>query len=348
MERPILLTTWSFGLRAGRTAWAALEAGRGALDAVELACIAAESDPEIDSVGYGGLPDRDGGVSLDGCVMLSPRRCGSACFVRSTRHPVSVARRVMERTGHIMLAGEGADAFAREQGLAATGEEAELLAPAARAAWLRWRAAPVPVDQSVDSSLRPPGPPRPIDRGPEGGGRLFGPATPESPGVGDLRSGDSSPRSPESRWRHHDTIGVLAIDATGALAGACSTSGTPFKRFGRVGDSPIIGHGLYVDPLAGAATATGAGELIMGTCGSFLVVESLRRGATPAEAVEEALRRIASGGALEPHHQVAFIALRPDGTWAAGALRDGYQTTVWSRRRSLALPPEVLLEDSRS
>lgn len=318
---PLLLTTWSFGLNAGRAAWTALASGGSALDAVEATCIAAEDDPGIDSVGYGGLPDRDGVVSLDGCIMLSPRRCGSVCCLRQVRHPVSAARQVMERTAHVMLAGTDADRFALHHGARAQ----ELLAPEARAAWERWSAAPAVVDQSRDRLA----PPRPIDRGPASGGGLFAAPPPDSP----------DPAGAESRpWnRHHDTIGVLALDRAGTLAGACSTSGTPYKLPGRVGDSPIIGHGLYVDPAVGGATATGAGELIMGICGSFLVVEQLRGGRTPLEAIQFALLRIAEGGELAPHHQVAFLALRRDGVWAAGALRDGYRTSCWSVEGGVAV-----------
>lgn len=345
---PILLTTWSFGLRAGRRAWDLLAAGGGALDAVELASIDAEEDPVIDSVGYGGLPDRDGDVTLDACVMLSPRRCGAICALRATRRAASVARRVMERTPHLLLAGAGADAFARAEAFCAD----TLLSPEARAAWDVWRAAPHTIDQSIDQGVeRAVGaaPPRPVDQGPAG--RLFG----RSAAPGDA---DSPFPADEARYRHHDTIGALALDASGVLAGACSTSGTPYKLPGRVGDSPIVGHGLYVDPGVGAATATGTGELVMGTCGSFLAVEFLRQGAPPVAAVERTLRRIADAGPLESHHQVALIVLRADGAWSAGALRSGYRTTCWmggasgsaSGSGGSAVEPQVVLfpEDRQS
>src|SRR5262249_42970394 len=153
----LMLATWSFGMRASERAWESLRAGGCALDAVEATCVAAEDDPTIDSVGYGGLPDRDGEVTLDGCVMLSPRRCGSVCGMRHNRHPVSVARLVMERTPHIMLVGHGADEFAAANGFA----REVLVAPEARAAWEAWKGAPASVDQSRDCAA----PPRPIDRG---------------------------------------------------------------------------------------------------------------------------------------------------------------------------------------
>jgi isoaspartyl peptidase/L-asparaginase-like protein (Ntn-hydrolase superfamily) len=153
-------------------------------------------------------------------------------------------------------------------------------------------------------------------------------------------------RGAEERWRHHDTIGAIAIDAAGGLAGACSTSGTPFKRPGRVGDSPIVGHGLYVDPVAGAATATGAGELVMGVCGSFLAVECLRRGASPLDAALEVLQRIVATRTPEPHQQVALIVVRPDGRWASAALRPGFLTAVRDGQGARLEPPSnVLIPD---
>ncbi len=318
---PLLLSTWSFSSRGNEAAWPGLIAGGAALDAVEACCAVVDAAPDVDSVGYGGLPDASGRVSLDGCVMLSPSRCGSACALRRHLHPVSVARKVMERTSHVMLAGSDADDFADAAGL----PPAELLEPEAKAAWERWKAQPGPVDQSRDrlAGLRP------VDSGGAHDGRLF------------ERTGGLS--ADEARWRNHDTIGTLCIDTHGTLAGACSTSGMPFKVPGRVGDSPIIGHGLYCDPAAGAATATGAGELVMGVCGSFLAVESMRRGASPLEAVVEVLERIRSAYTLEPHHQVALIALRPDGSWGAAALRSGFRIAVRDPAGSRIVEPGATL-----
>jgi N4-(beta-N-acetylglucosaminyl)-L-asparaginase len=320
-----IVSTWSFGLRANEEAWPLVEAGR-ALDAVEAACAYADRAPDIDSVGFGGLPDASGRVSLDGCVMLSPAKCGSVAGLRQHLHPVSVARRVMERTPHVMLVGADADAFADAEGLA----RAELLSDEARAAFEKWRREGGVVDQSRDSGRSPgprPGPSlgfdplRPVDRRHGEDGRLFGGASLPTDGL----------PPDEAKWRHHDTIGCLALDAQGVLAGACSTSGTPFKTPGRVGDSPIIGHGLYVDPEVGGATATGTGELIMGVCGAFLVVEAMRRGASPHDAVRQAVERLSRSYALEPHHQAAFLAMSRDGVVAAAALRPGYRSSVRDR-----------------
>ena len=260
----LLLSTWSFGLRGHDVAWPALADGGTALDAVETVCRIIDLDPEVDSVGFGGLPDRSGAMTLDGAIMVSPAECGAAAGLTRHLHPVSVARRVMERTDHVMLVGEGADRFADEQGF----EPAPLLSDDARRRYEAWRSDPAPVDQSRDgggTTAR-----RPFD---VGGGSLF---------------------DEEEPWRHHDTISALALDAGGRLAGASSTSGMPFKVPGRVGDSPIIGHGLYVDQEVGAVAATGTGELVMGVCGSFLAIELMRGGTAPLDALRAVADRLGS------------------------------------------------------
>jgi len=317
---PLIISTWSFAARGNQSAWEILLSGGGALDAVERCCAVVDAAPDVDSVGFGGLPDASGRVSLDGCVMLSPSRCGSACVLKRHLHPVSVARLVMERTPHVMLAGDDADLFADAHGLTA----AELLAPEARARWEEWTRSRQMPDQSRDGLA----PPRPHDEGSGTDGRLFS---------------RGAPSNSEARWKHHDTIGTLCLDARGTLAGACSTSGTPFKIPGRVGDSPIIGHGLYVDPEAGAATATGTGELIMGVCGSFLAVEFMRQGTSPLEALRRTLERICASYVLEPHHQVAMLAMRPDGAWASVALRPGFRAAVHDDNGARIMEPDATI-----
>jgi len=319
MTQPRIVSTWSFGQRGNDAAWPGLRVGGPSLDAVERVCTTVEQDPDVDSVGFGGLPDSAGRLSLDGCIMLDPAQCGSVCAVRHHMNVVSIARRVMEKTDHVMLAGEGADAFASQQGFL----PADLLAASAQEAFAKWQREKTTVDQSKDRGLRLV---RPTDTG--SGGQLFG---------------ESS--QGESRWKGHDTIGTLAIDQRGTLAGACSTSGTPYKLPGRVGDSPIIGQGLYVDPTAGAATATGTGELIMGVCASFLVVELMRSGASPADAMRSALMRIADRYALEPHHQVALVAMDTRGEWASAALRPGFLCAVCDGEGSRVLEPNLVLLD---
>lgn len=309
----MLVSTWSFALRGHAIAWPGLAAGGAGLDAVEQSCTVIEADEEIDSVGYGGLPDRDGAVTLDGCIMQSPSQCGSACCLRHHLHPVRVARAVMEQTGHIMLAGEAADEFADSIGE----PRADLVSPKSRLAWEAWKKDGTTVEQVRDV-------PRPVDQA--GSGQLF-----------------SSPGEAEARWGNHDTIGTLAMDANGRLAGACSTSGAPWKVPGRIGDSPIIGHGLYVDPGVGAVTATGSGELVMGTCGSFLAVESMRRGARPIDALVEVLQRIADAWELEPGHQVCLAAIAADGQYCSAALRPGFKASITSADRNEAVDPDVVL-----
>lgn len=287
-----MLATWSFSALGCKKAWFSLESGGNALDAVCIAAREAEADPRVDSVGFGGLPDASGKMSLDACVMTAPERCGSVCAVTRHLFVTDLARLVMERTAHVMLAGEGADSFADALGIPST----DLLSPQAQLAWQKWRAGELPTrptDQGVDS------------------GQLFAPQS----AIGEIHI-------------PHDTIGVLAMDKHGVMAGACSTSGLPYKLAGRVGDSPIPGHGIYVDPDAGGAVATGSGELVMGVNGSFLAVECMRRGATPEEAVREVLRRIESRFKPAAHHQVALIALARDGRWSAGALRPGFAVTI--------------------
>jgi len=309
---PILLSTWSWGAVGHVPGMAILRAGGDALDAAIETATAIELDPAIASVGIGGLPDAAGNVSLDACVMTDPDRCGSVCYVRKYAQVSRLARLVMDRTIHVMLAGDGAETFAAAQGF----QPDQLLIQDARAKWEAWRANPAR-----------------FDRGPYHG--WIPPANLEehTPASQQNHLTDHPARSPSTHPGDrpdatHDTVGVLALDKHGKLAGVCSTSGMAFKLPGRVGDSPIIGHGLYVDQRAGAATCTGNGELIMGVCGSFLAVERLRGGATPLDAALAVLERIAERFELRREHQVAVMTMTPDGRWATAALRPGFRHTV--------------------
>ena len=288
---PLILSTWSFGQRANSAAWPILASGGAAIDAVERAGNDAEDDPENHTVGFGGYPDADGQVTLDASIMLSPARRGAVACVRRHLHVVSVARKVMESTRHVLLVGDAADDFADEHGIAPR----DLLSPAARDAWERWR-----------KTNRPPGLP-----------------------VANIEERRSWPDEEQT----HDTIGILSIDARGMLAGACTTSGLAFKLPGRVGDSPIIGHGLYVDPSAGAAVCTGHGELVMGVCGAFLAVEHMRHGARPAEAAAAVIRRIRQSYDLRDDDQVGVITLGKDGDWGSAGLKCGFRVAVRSEAR---------------
>jgi N4-(beta-N-acetylglucosaminyl)-L-asparaginase len=272
-KRPLVLSTWKHGIPANAEAWKILAAGGGALDAVETGVRVPEADPAVMSVGYGGLPDEDCKVTLDASIMGPDGRAGAVAFVQNYMHPISIARKVMEETDHVMLVGEGAEEFARKNGF----EKRELLTDASREAWLKWKESLTDRDDWFPKDL------------------------------------------------DHDTIGMVALDQNGNLAGACTTSGLAFKIHGRIGDSPIIGAGMYVDNEVGAAAATGKGEEVLRTCGSYLVVEYMRQGHSPQEACKKALDRILARHAVSPTFQVAFIALSKAGEIGALSLQKGFQ-----------------------
>ena len=264
-NNPIILSTWNFGLPANEVANKVLSDGGNAMDAAEAGARHAESDEENSSVGYGGLPDENGNVTLDACVMDSSGNAGSVAFIQNIKHPVSVARKVMEETKHVMLVGEGARQFAVSKGF----QEIDLLTEKSEKEWKKW-----------------------------------------------LKE-----RREMTPHETHDTISVLVQDKNGDLAGACTTSGWAYKMHGRVGDSPIIGAGLFVDNEVGAAAATGLGEEVIKTTGSFLVVELMRQGYSPKEACEEALNRVIKAHNGNPDFQIGYIALRKDGEEGAACLK---------------------------
>jgi N4-(beta-N-acetylglucosaminyl)-L-asparaginase len=273
--KPIVISTWDFGLAANLEAWKILQKNGSALDAVEAGARVPESDPDNKSVGYGGLPDRDGHVTLDACIMDEKGNCGSVAFLEHIEHPISVARAVMEKTPHIMLVGEGALQFALANGF----KKRKLLTSDSEKKWKEWA--------------------------------------------------KTSQYKPIINIENHDTIGILALDANGNLSGACTTSGMAFKMRGRVGDSPIIGAGLFVDNEIGAATATGVGEEVIRIVGCHLVVELMRQGMEPEVACKEAVNRIIK---KNPDHakeiQVGFLALNKKGVYGAYCLHPGFNFAV--------------------
>ena len=330
-ETPILLGTWSFSLAAIESAWSCVadvdgEDEETLLEGLQKACRHADLDPAVDSVGFGGLPDASGRMSLDGAIMLSPLRFGGVCGLRRHLHPVDVARLVMDRTEHRLLCGEDADDFADRHGV----PSAELLSPDAREAWSRWsnKDGKSVVDQSRDAALHAL---RPVDPGlgTSAGGRLFRPD-------GDSTREGAAPAG-------HDTIGILARGIDGTLGAACSTSGLPFRVPGRVGDSPIAGHGLFVEPGVGQATATGTGELISGIGASIVAVETLRRGGSPLDAVRETLLRVERLGDLRPHHQVGIVVMDAEGGFAVGGFRPGFLVAVRDRDGGRLVEPDLVL-----
>ena len=287
LTKPFVVSTWDFGVPANQAAWTVLRAGGRSLDAVEAGAQVPEADLKNHSVGRAGYPDRDGHVTLDASIMDEHGNCGAVAAMEYIAHPIRVARRVMEKTPHVLLVGEGATQFAVEQGFA----REELLTPESREAWQKWL---------QTSAGYQPVPNRENTRYGDG------PASPGGPG-------------------NHDTIGMLAMDRNGNLAGACTTSGMAWKMRGRVGDSPIIGAGLYVDNEVGAATSTGVGEEVIRHCGSFLVVELMRQGRSPAAACREAVRRILERKAVRASDfQVGFLAINKAGEVGAWAVQKGF------------------------
>jgi N4-(beta-N-acetylglucosaminyl)-L-asparaginase len=275
-QLPVVISTWKHGLPANEAAWEILVNDGHALDAVEAGVRVSEADPEVISVGYGGIPDQSGKVTLDACIMDEHGRAGSVTYLQHIKHPVSVARMVMEKTPHVMLSGKGALKFALSNGF----KKEKLLTPEMRKKWKKWKREE----------------------------REFSPMI----------------NIENQLQENHDTISMLALDRNGRLSGACTTSGMAFKMHGRVGDSPIIGAGLFVDGDVGAAAATGSGELVMKTVGSFLVVEFMRGGMSPEMACEEAVKRITQKIPDYTNHQIGYIALSKEGKSGAFSIQPGF------------------------
>jgi N4-(beta-N-acetylglucosaminyl)-L-asparaginase len=279
VQRPIVLSTWRFGIEANSAAWEILSKNGRALDAVEAGVKIPEGDPNERSVGYGGRPDRDGKVTLDACIMDEFSNIGSVACLEFIKHPISVARAVMEKTPHVMLVGKGALQFALSQGF----KKENLLVEDSEKEWKDWL--------------------------------------------------KTSQYKPIANIENHDTIGMIALDANGNLSGACTTSGMAFKMHGRVGDSPIIGAGLYVDNEIGAATATGHGEEVIRITGCHLVVELMRQGLSPQKACEEAVMRIVkltkNRGKELKDIQVGFIALNKKGEYGSYCIQGGFNYAVY-------------------
>jgi isoaspartyl peptidase/L-asparaginase-like protein (Ntn-hydrolase superfamily) len=291
MPEYVVIATWPFGETAVKAAAPFLADGKPALDAVIAGAQAVEDDPNVDSVGYGGIANSVGTVSLDACVMDGKTLdCGGVCAVENVRHVAALARRVLEKTPHVLLAGEGARLFAVQQGFPLE----SLLTPESVEKWQK----------------RKPHPARP-----------------------------EPPKKEPSQLPGHDTVNVLALDQKGNLAGACSTSGLAHKLPGRVGDSPLIGPGLYVDNAAGAAGATGVGEEIIRAGGCLLIVEAMRAGKGAQEACELAARRVNQLALRRGVHpaKVAYLALDAKGHVGAAC------TAMTDFRYAVARPGKVEL-----
>ena len=293
IRKPVVLSTWRFGIQANEEAWKVLSQGGKALDAVEKGVRLVEDDPNERSVGYGGRPDRDGRVTLDACIMDEKANIGSVASLEHIKNPISVARAVMEKTPHVMLVGDGALQFAVSQGF----EKINLLTPESEKEWKDWL--------------------------------------------------KTSEYKPVVNIENHDTIGMIALDEHGNLSGACTTSGMAFKMHGRVGDSPIIGAGLFVDNEVGAATATGHGEEVIRTCGSHLVVELMRQGKSPQQACEEAVKRIYKNFVNQNRNvkdtQIGFIAINKFGETGAFCLQKGFNYAVHTQENNVLIDAKSLI-----
>jgi N4-(beta-N-acetylglucosaminyl)-L-asparaginase len=273
------IATWDVK-RAVTTAGKSLDSGANALEAAVSGAAIEEADILNTTVGKGGAPDREGTVSLDACVMDSNGNCGAVLAVENITHVAALAKDVMEKTPHVILAGDGARKFAVEQGY----KTEDLLSESSKKAWKKWL--------------------------------------------------EKSDYQPEINIENHDTIGMLCYDQSGNLSGSCSTSGLAYKMKGRVGDSPIIGSGLFVDNTVGAAVATGLGEEVIKTVGSFLIVELMRQGKSPQKACEEAIQRIIQKQQGKPNFQVAYVATNTAGAIGAFSIHKGFSYTIYKNNNS--------------
>ena len=314
-NKPIVISTWDFGKEANAEAWKILGFGGKAIDAVEAGVKIPEADPKNQSVGYGGLPDRDGRVTLDACIMDHLSNCGSVMCIEHIMHPISVARLVMEKTPHVVLVGDGALQFALAEGF----EKINLLTPESEKAWKEWlKTSKYEPKINIENQL--------YDKKPT--------SYQDASNVYDLAGGPNN----------HDTIGMVAMDGNGNLSGACTTSGMAFKMHGRVGDSPIIGAGLFVDNEVGAATSTGVGEEVIRCVGSHLVVELMRQGYSPENACKKAVDRIVKRNPEKAKTlQVGFLALNKKGEHGAYAIQKGFTYAVKTATEEKIIPGKSMI-----
>jgi N4-(beta-N-acetylglucosaminyl)-L-asparaginase len=281
---PLIIATWDVQ-KATAKAWQSLKEGKSALDAVIDGCGIEEANEKGQSVGLGGLPDREGRVTLDACVMDEKGNYGAVLCMENIVHPIAVAKKVMEETPHVILAGIGAEKYAISQGF----KKKNLLTEQSKKDWENWK--------------------------------------------------KTAQYKPIINIENHDTIGMLAIDKNGNISGGCTTSGLAYKMAGRVGDSAIVGSGLFVDNEIGAATATGLGEEVLKTVGSFLIVELMRQGKTPQEACEEAIKRIVKSKPNYTDFQVGYIAVNKKGDTGAYSLHNGFTATIFQDDINKAVVP---------
>ena len=274
---PLVIATWDVK-KATKKAWEIISSNGNSLDAIEQGCMIEEANKDGQSVGIGGLPDREGNVTLDACIMDHYGNCGSVVYLKDIKHAISVARMVMEKTPHVMLAGDGAKKFAISMGF----KKENLLTEKSKKDWIKWK--------------------------------------------------ENEEYNPIINIENHDTIGMLAIDKNKNISGGCTTSGLAYKMQGRVGDSPIIGSGLFIDNEVGGAVATGLGEEVLKTVGSFLVVELMRQGYSPEDACKIAIERIVKKpGSNYKNFQVGYIALSKKGETGSYSIQNGFSMTQYDK-----------------
>ncbi len=274
---PLVIATWDVK-KATKKAWEIISSNGNSLDAIEQGCMIEEANKDGQSVGIGGLPDREGNVTLDACIMDHYGNCGSVVYLKDIKHEISVARMLMEKTPHVMLAGDGAKKFAISMGF----KKENLLTEKSKKDWIKWK--------------------------------------------------ENEEYNPIINIENHDTIGMLAIDKNKNISGGCTTSGLAYKMQGRVGDSPIIGSGLFIDNEVGGAVATGLGEEVLKTVGSFLVVELMRQGYTPEDACKIAIERIVKKpGSNYKNFQVGYIALNKKGETGSYSIQNGFSMTQYDK-----------------
>ena len=307
--KPFVISTWDSGMAVNAAAWAVLEKGGRALDAIEAGAISIED--KIDCcVGLGGYPDRDGVVTLDACVMDEHSNCGAVAGLEDIKHPISVARKVMENSPHVLLVGNGAQQFALENGFA---KEPKVLSNDAQNAYRQWL---------KQEGYRP-------EINIENRKKFGGPFAPSF-------FDDGRP--------NHDTMGLLAMDKKGDMSGGVTTSGMAFKVHGRAGDSPIIGAGLFVDNEIGCATSSGVGEEVIRICGTHLVVEFMRQGYSPENACRKAVERIVNRDKAKAKTlQVGFLAMNKKGEHGAYAIQKGFVYSLKSATQNKIISAKYII-----
>ena len=291
MKNIKVISTWNAGLQSNKVAFEVLKNKGVAIDAIEKGLNVTESDLENTSVGIGGLPDANGDVTLDACIMDHEFNCGSVSYLKNIENPISVARKVMEDTPHVMLSGKGAYDFAIQKDF----KHQELLTESSKKMWKEWKL-------------------------------------------------ENNNVLPAINHENHDTIAMIALDEKGNLSTGCTTSGWAYKLGGRVGDSPIIGAGVYLDNQVGAACATGMGEAIIKICGSHAIVELMRNGNSPQEACKIAVQRIKNSNKDLKDLQVGFIAMNKNGEIGSYSLYSGFNYAYQDAQESKLIDSKFDLE----